>query len=33
VVRSVYLGTDLGDLTSLENHTAIEAIGRTRTHS
>ncbi len=31
VVRSVYLGTDLGDLTSLENHTAIEAIGRTRT--
>jgi acetyl-CoA synthetase len=33
VVRSVYLGTDLGDLTSLENHTAIEAIGRTRTPS
>jgi acetyl-CoA synthetase len=33
VVRSVYLGTDLGDLSSLENHTAIEAIGRTRTQS
>ena len=30
VVRSVYLGTDLGDLTSLENHTAIEAIGSAR---
>ncbi len=31
VVRSVYLGTDLGDLSSLENHTAIEAIaGRAR---
>ncbi len=31
VVRSVYLGTDLGDLSSLENHGAIDAIGRTRT--
>jgi acetyl-CoA synthetase len=30
VVRSVYLGTDLGDLSSLENHGAIDAIGRTR---
>jgi acetyl-CoA synthetase len=31
VVRSVYLGTDPGDLSSLENHGAIDAIGRTRT--
>jgi len=31
VVRSVYLGTDLGDLSSLENHGAIEAIGWTHT--
>ena len=30
VVRSVYLGTDPGDLSSLENHGAIDAIGRTR---
>jgi acetyl-CoA synthetase len=31
VVRSVYLGTDPGDLSSLDNHGAIDAIGRTRT--
>jgi acetyl-CoA synthetase len=31
VVRSVYLGTDPGDLSSLENQGAIDAIGRTRT--
>jgi len=31
VVRSVYLGTDPGDLSSLENHGAIDAIGQTRT--
>jgi acetyl-CoA synthetase len=31
VVRSVYLGIDPGDLSSLENHGAIDAIGRTRT--
>jgi acetyl-CoA synthetase len=31
VVRSVYLGTDPGDLSSLENRSAIDAIGRTRT--
>jgi acetyl-CoA synthetase len=31
VVRSVYLGTDPGDLSSLENPGAIDAIGRTRT--
>jgi acetyl-CoA synthetase len=30
VVRSVYLGTDPGDLSSLENHGAIDAIARTR---
>jgi acetyl-CoA synthetase len=30
VVRSVYLGTDPGDLSSLENRSAIDAIGRTR---
>jgi acetyl-CoA synthetase len=30
VVRSVYLGIDPGDLSSLENHGAIDAIGRTR---
>jgi acetyl-CoA synthetase len=30
VVRSVYLGTDPGDLSSLENPGAIDAIGRTR---
>jgi hypothetical protein len=27
----VYLGTDPGDLSSLENQGAIDAIGRTRT--
>jgi acetyl-CoA synthetase len=31
VVRSVYLGTDPGDLSSLDNRGAIDAIGRTRT--
>jgi acetyl-CoA synthetase len=30
VVRSVYLGIDPGDLSSLENHTAISAIGSAR---
>ena len=30
VVRAVYLGTDPGDLSSLENHSAIDAIGRLR---
>ena len=30
VVRSVYLGTDPGDLSSLENQSAIEAIGQVR---
>jgi acetyl-CoA synthetase len=30
VIRSVYLGTDPGDLSSLENHSAIDAIARTR---
>jgi acetyl-CoA synthetase len=33
VIRSVYLGTDLGDLSSLENQSAIEAIGQVRNHS
>jgi acetyl-CoA synthetase len=31
VVRSVYLGTDPGDLSSLDNLSAIDAIGRART--
>ena len=31
VVRSVYLGTDPGDLSSLENHSAIDALERVRT--
>jgi acetyl-CoA synthetase len=31
VVRSVYLGNDPGDLSSLENHSAIEALERVRT--
>jgi len=30
VVRAVYLGTDPGDLSSLENHSAIEALERVR---
>jgi acetyl-CoA synthetase len=30
VVRSVYLGNDPGDLSSLENHGAIEALQRVR---
>jgi acetyl-CoA synthetase len=33
VVRSVYLGPDPGDLSSLDNRGAIDAIGRTRTSS
>ncbi|MHB8489575.1 MAG: AMP-binding protein [Candidatus Dormibacteria bacterium] len=33
VVRSVYLGTDPGDLSSLENHGAIDAIGRARSRA
>jgi acetyl-CoA synthetase len=31
VVRSVYTGTDPGDLSSLENPSALAAIGATRT--
>jgi acetyl-CoA synthetase len=30
VVRSVYLGTDPGDLSSLENQTAVDAIAQVR---